>query len=82
MELFEHDLRISTLNEQERSALWNYIEKLGHDLAGLKGIAQNPMPLKAEDVREWSMLVNQLIDKLMKMDANVKKLIVSKGIVV
>ena len=76
----EEDEQKSTLNKQERSAVWNYIGKLDFDLSNLKGIAQNPMPLSAEDVREWSTLVNRLIDKLMKMDANVKKLIVSKGI--
>ena len=70
----------STLKAPERQVVWDHLEKMRHDLTGLKGIVQNPMPLTADVVREWSNDVNRLIDKLMKLDANVKKLIYSKGI--
>ena len=79
--LFEQDNNNSTLNEQERQALWNYIEKLGPELQGLKTIAQNPMPLRGEDIIAWSNDVNNLIDKLTKMDVNVNKLMLAKGII-
>jgi hypothetical protein len=78
-EFAEEELK-STLKAPERQVIWDHIERMGHDLRGLKGIVQNPMPLTEEDVREWSMSVNTLIDKLMKMDANVKKLLLTKGI--
>lgn len=81
-EEFSAEEKKSTLKQPERQVIWNHIEKMEHDLAELKGIVQIPMPLTEDDVRGWSMSVNQLIDKLMKMDANVKKLFVSKNIVV
>jgi len=80
-EQFDAEELKSTLKAQERLAIWNFLEKRQYDLRALKSIAQNPMPLRGDDVIAWSKDVNELITKLTQLDANVNKLMLAKGII-
>jgi len=79
--LYEAEELKSTLKHDERQAIWNFLEKRQNELRALKSIAQNPMPLRGDDVMAWSKDVNELITKLMQLDANVNKLMLAKGII-
>jgi len=68
----------STLNEQERKDIWDVIEKLGHNLSGLKDIVQNPMPLTHQDLSNWSLEVNELRKKLEQLQQAVVMLASAK----
>jgi len=74
-EQFEAEELKSTLKAPERRVVWNHIEKCRQELTNLRGIVQNPMPISEDDLLQWTLSVNKLIDKLMKLDANVKKIV-------
>jgi hypothetical protein len=72
---FTEEEKKSTLKRMERRAIWDSLEKMGHELANLKGIAQNPMPINKADFDFWLKQSADFITKLVELRRNVRLLV-------